>query len=655
MKTKIVSLIAIGIIGLSSCSTLCLKKGNKAYESMSYSSSIKYYEKYLEKKSSNEAKIKLANSYRLVNDYKNAERLYSEIITFPETDKTEMFNYAKVLMNQGKYDDAKILLTKYLKFKESDFAAEMLLVSCNSIDKQKEDTTLFTLKEVHFPDVSTVFGGTKYADGIVFSADKEVNNPTKKSGWTGRSYLDLYFSKLGDDGNFERPKILKGEINGEYHEAAATFNKEGNIVYFTRSNYFTKHKLAKNSNNESNLKIFRAELIDGKWTNIEGLPINSDDYSCGHPTLSSDGKTLYFISDMPGGLGGTDIYKTSLLREKNENQIVQKSARSVGLSKEIYINSNWSKPVNLGSTVNTSGNEMFPSLATDGTLYFSSEAHNSIGGLDVFATTCDETKCLAPKNLGYPLNSSKDDFSYNINSDNKTGYVTSNRDGEDQIYDVTKNDPTFILSGKVTLKNTNSPIEGATIENTNTITKLTDRVITNKDGEYKIALSTNASYKTRSFKEGFFTLSSPINTSTLGKNKSENFTADFILDKLIIEKPIVMRNIYYDFDRWEIRPDAAFELDKLVTILNDNPKIEIELSSHCDSRGKDKYNMVLSEKRAKSAVQYIVSKGISEKRMNAKGYGETKLLNGCKNGIKCTEEEHQENRRTEFKVTKINK
>lgn len=653
MKTKLVSLLIIGIIGFSSCAKQYLMKGNKSYDALAYNNAITYYEKYLTLKTSNEVKIKLANSYRLVNNYKKAEPLYAEIVNYPEAEQKEMFNYAKVLMNEGRYDDAKVWLTKYLKIKSDDMSAEMLLVSCNNVNKLKEDTTLFTLKEVHIPDVATAFGGVKYGDGIVFTADKEIKNSAKKSGWTGRSYYDLYYSKKGSDGNWESPQMLKGEINGEYHEGAATFNKEGNVVYFTRSNYFTKHKLAKNSRNESNLKIFRAELVNGSWTHVEELPFNSDDYSCGHPTLSADEKTLYFISDMPGGIGGTDIYRTTLMEGTDIPPLAITGPASESIAEKIYSNSTWSKPENLGTSVNTPGNEMFPSIAADGTLYFSSDANNNLGGLDVFATTCSATKCLAPENLGYPLNSSKDDFNYNINSDNKTGYVTSNREGDDKIYDVTKNDPTFILTGTVTLKEDNSPIEGAIIEHVNAETNTVDRATTDKFGKYSLKLSTNSEYNTRSLKEGYFTLSNPVKTSTKGKKKSETFTANFILDKLVIEKPIVMENIYYDFDKWFIRPDAALELDKLVTILKDNPKISIELGSHCDSRGADKYNLVLSDKRAQAAVEYIITRGIDSKRMKWKGYGETKHVNGCTNGVECTEEEHQKNRRTEFKVTKI--
>lgn len=746
MKSKTILLLSVAAIAFSSCAKYYSMKGNRAYESLAYQNAVHYYEKYLTKKSSDEVKIKLANSYRMNNDYANAERLYSEIVTIPGIELAELLNYAKLLMNEAKYDEAKIWLTKYLKLKQDDFAAEMLLVTCNSANKNTDDTSLYTIKPVHIPDVASAFGAVKYGDGIVFSADKETAKSSKKSGWTGHTFLDLYYSQKNSDGTWESPQLLKGEINGEYHEAAATFNKEGNVVYFTRSNYFTKKKLGKNNKNESNLKIFRAELKDGRWTNLEELPFNSDDYSCGHPTLTADGNTLYFISDMPGGLGGTDIYKTNLIGTILPQPIARGGPADIERTNLNFSGTSWSKPENLGPTINTDGNEMFPSLNTDGKLYFSSDANKTIGGLDVFSTTCNETKCLVPEHLHMPLNSTKDDFSFNLKEDNKTGYVTSNRDGSDKIYEVTKNDPTFILSGTVTLKDENtpikgalieiinadyntkdtvstgedgkykiriganksysvrtlkkdyntvtlpvkvstigktnsevfksdfildkagltfmltgivtlkadkSPIEGAVIESINTTTNTKEKVVTGKDGKYTIALNPDKAYSVRSLKEGYYTLSIPVEVSTVGKKKSEVFNSDFLLDKIVLDKPIVMENIYYDLGKWAIRKDAKTELDKLITLMNDNPKISIELGSHTDSRASDKSNMELSQKRAKATVDYLSSKGIDAKRLTWKGYGETQLINGCKNGVKCTEEEYQKNRRTEFKVTKM--
>lgn len=632
MKIKFSTLIFLTLaITFTGCTGYYFKKGNKEFSNLQYYNAIKHYNKVIAKEDNHQAKIKLANCYRLVNDYKNAEPLYAEIVNYPEIEATNLFHYAKILMNEGKYSDAKAWLKNYLVRKPNDVVAKMLLSSCNSINQFMKDTTLYTLQEIPFSEFESSFGQVPYDNGIVFSADTKTAKKSKQEPWTGKSYYDLYFSERDKDGRWLSPQLLKGEINGRYHEGPATFNNTGDVVYFTRSNYF-KSELKKSSKNENNLKLFKAKLIDNKWTQLEELPFNSDEYSVGHPCINKDQKTLYFISDMPGGFGGTDIYSS------------------------VFDGNTWSKPENMGKEVNTAGNEMFPFISNDGTFYFSSDAHNNLGGLDVFATSYDSKnkKWLQVENLNYPLNSSKDDFGFVIKSDNKTGFVSSNRNDSDNIYTVKKNDPTFYLSGKVTIKGKGIPFEGVTIilfDETNDILNAKTNVITDKKGEYKIKLKANTEYIVYGTKENYFTQS--VELTTKGEKYSKNFVVDFELEQIVIEKPIVLENIYYDLDKWEIRPDAAKELDKLVKLLNDNPNISIEMGSHTDSRAGDRYNLVLSDKRAKAAVDYLVFRGIEANRLKYKGYGETKLVNRCKNDVVCTEEEHQQNRRTEFKVTKI--
>ena len=615
---------------LGSCTNSLYKKGTKNYEKMAYHNSIDQFEKYLLKNNEPaDAKIMLANSYRLVNDIPNAEKWFSKVVLMPESEPINLFHYGRLLMQMGKYREAQDCFNKYLEKVPDDFVAEMLLVSCKSVSTFKQDTTLYTIKEAAIPEIETAFSQVPYGKGIMFVADKVAFKNSKTANWTGRSYLDIYFSQKDQNGKWLSPMLLKGDINGQYHEGPACFNKAGNIVYFTRSNY-TKKKLITSTKSENNLKLFRAELVGEKWTNITELPFNSNEYSCGHPSLSEDEKSLFFISDMPGGAGGTDLYKT------------------------VYDGKNWGKPENLGNTINTSGNEMFPYIHHDGTFYFSSDGHNSLGGLDVFMTYNDGTKWLQVENLNYPLNTSKDDFAFIMNKDEKTGYVSSNRNENDQIYEVTKNDPTFMLSGYVNQKGKPSlAIDSSVIEIYNVTENIKETVLTNKYGSYTIKLKPKSEYIVKASKPMYFTVTQPKSFSMLGKKKSESFTANFELDQVIIEKPIVLENIYYDLDKWFIRPDAQKELDRLVTLMQDNPLLNIELSSHTDSRAGDQYNLVLSDKRAKAAVQYIVTKGIEAKRMRWKGYGESKLVNNCTNDVICTEEEHQKNRRTEFKAIKI--
>jgi outer membrane protein OmpA-like peptidoglycan-associated protein/tetratricopeptide (TPR) repeat protein len=651
---KIIFPFFIALI-ISSCSERYYKSGVKNYNKFAYSKAIPDFEKYLMKHDKADAEIKLANSYRMANDIPNAEKWFSRVVLLPESEPINMFYYAKLLMILEKYDEAKIWFTNYLKKVPDDFVAEMLLVSCKTVNTFKKDTSLFTVKEAEIPEVATAFGETPYNDGIIFTADKVVFKNSDKYDWTGRSYLGIYYSAKDHSGKWMSPMMLKGNINGEYHEGPACFNKDGNVVYFTRSNYAKKHKLAKSSKSENNLKIYRAELVGEKWTNITELPFNNDEYSCGHPNLSPDGKTLYFISDMPGGMGGTDIYK-SVYDDKSWSKLeVSKTSSVTNVHTSTYDPKAWSKPQNLGSVINTSGNEMFPYMHSDGTFYFSSDGHNSLGGLDVLMTSFNGEKWLQAENLNYPLNSSKDDFAYTLNKDGKTGYVSSNRDNfEDKIFEITKNDPTFILSGHVSQKGKpNVSIDSAIVEIYNQTEKTRQMLLTDNNGNYRMKLKVNSEYEVRSWKPMYFTITKPHLFCMVGKKISENFVANFVLDQIIIEKPIVLENIYYDLDKWEIRSDAAMELDRLVQVMEQNPKIHVELSSHTDSRAGDQYNMILSDKRAKAAVQYIISKGVDAKRMKWKGYGESKLVNGCKNDVPCTEEEHQKNRRTEFKVIKI--
>lgn len=613
---------------ITSCSaTQYFRKGDKAYNEMRYSVAIPLYKKGLEKDRQVKYVEQLANSYREINDTKNAEMLYLEASKSPDASPKTFFYLGKMHMESERFASAIKAFTTYLQKEPNDVVARMLLASCWSVDDRYEDTTLYDLQNVNTSEFKDAFSATQYKEGVVFSADKDVFLNTKKAGWTGNSYLDLYYMQKSDSGKWLAPVLLKGSINGRFHEGPATFNKAGDTVYFTRSNY-TRRKMITDDKNENNLKIFQASLDGDKWKHLVELPFNSDDYSCGHPTLAPDGKTLYFISDMPGGFGGTDIYKSVLQ------------------------NGTWSKPENLGNVVNTAGNEMFPYMHKDGTLYFSSDAHNTMGGLDVFMTYNYDEKWMTPQNLNYPLNTSADDFGFTLSDNDSTGFVTSTRADEgDQLYEFTKKPPTFYLIGISREKGGTKRIPGVTVSITRESDNKVFHMVSDDNGEFKMKLQPEEEYYLVCTKEGCFTRTD--NISTKGLKVSQNFYADFEVEKIIINKPIVLENIYYDFDKWNIREDAAIELNKLVKLLKDNPTIEIEMGSHTDCRGSDAYNMVLSDKRALSAVRYLISKGISPSRLTWKGYGETVPLNKCVNGVKCTEEEHQLNRRTEFKVTKM--
>lgn len=628
---KLGLLFAIALVGItfSGCTFLLNKKANKEFSNLQFSRSITDYEKVLAKKDIHQSKINLANAYRFINNLAKAEPVYSTIVTYPEVQPIEYFNYAKILMYKGDYATAKTWFDKFLEKVPGDQSALMLKASCDSLAYFMRDTTLYTMSGVKMKDMATAFGCIPYKNGMVFTGEKEEAKKSKQNPWTGKSYLDLYYTEKDASGSWSAPQPLKGELNGAYHEGVSSFNKTGDVVYFTRSDY-KGAKLNANEEDVNTLKLFKAKLVNGNWEQLEEIPLGGKEYSVGHPCISSDEKTLYFISNMSGGFGGTDIYKST------------------------FDGTAWGKPENLGASINTTGNEMFPKMGADNILYFSSDAHTNMGGLDVFSSTFDPAtgKWSEVENMRYPINSTKDDFSFDLLPDSKKGFVSSNRNGADMVYEFDKNDPKFNVSGIVTLIGSNTPLEGVNIDLLDlSNNKKAISFVTDNTGRYKFKLEPNTNYNIVCTKNNHFTKSAEV--STKKKKFSEDFVRNFETDIIEIEKPIVIENIYFDLDKWKIRKDAKVVLDTLVLLLNDNPTISIEMGSHCDSRASDEYNLKLSEKRAAEVVKYLIKQKIAKERLTSKGYGETMLVNGCTNDVKCSEEEHQKNRRTEFKVTKI--
>lgn len=628
MKTKRFRLLLAGITGviLVACTNFHEMQGDRSYDALAYQEAIHHYEKIVGKTHKTSTEIRLADSYYKTANLDSAEAKYEHALKHSGVPAIGYFNYAKTLMCNRKHQLAAEWFEKYLEMNPNDSTAQMLLSSCKSIQDRYVDTTLYTLTPILEDQFTNTFSMVQYQNGAVFTADKAVFPGKKATAWTGNSYLDLYQMEKDSNGRWLEPHLLRGDINSRFHEGPATFSQDGKTIYFTRSNYY-KRKMEVNEENENNLKIFKATLIDGEWKNLVEFPYNSDDYDCGHPSLSADGKELYFVSDMPGGFGGTDLYKS------------------------VWSDQGWSQPQNLGSELNTSGNEMFPYINSDGALYFSSDAHNSMGGLDVFITYFDGKNWANPENLNYPLNSTDDDFAYSLNKDNQSGFVSSSRSDSDKMYSFEKHEPTFILYGTALERGTNVPVEDVAVELTDAKTNQVLTAVTDKEGKFKIRLASAAQYRLYCTKFGCSSQTKEL--STIGLKYSQNFYADFWVEPIVIDKPIVVENIYYDYNKWNIRPDAAFELDKLVRVLRDNPTIEIELGSHTDARGNDQYNYVLSNKRAYAVVQYLIANGIDPSRLTYKGYGEKVLINQCGNGVICSEEAHQQNRRTEFKVTKV--
>ena len=448
--------------------------------------------------------------------------------------------------------------------------------------------------------------------------------------WNNQPYLDIYQAKITKK---EKGKIINDiipvvstKINTSFHESNIAITKDGKTMYFTRNNLDKKNELEYDKKGTSHLKIFKATLIDGFWKNITELSINDELHSTGHPALSPDEKTLYFASDRSGGYGQTDIYKATILADGT-----------------------YGKPVNLGEKINTKGKEMFPFVSKNYTLYFSSDGYQNLGLLDVYKSNLLIDNSSEVKNLGAPFNSGYDDFAFFMNEDLRTGYFSSNRPegkGKDDIYSFESLKCKEFIKGKTFDIRTKKILTNVLVELIDESGKVLKRMVTQEDASYIFELECDKKFTIKASKLDYKDDIKNIVTTDLRNKEIEQ---NLYLTPLIIDKEIVISPIFFDFNKSNIRPDAAYELEFVVKVLNNHPKMIIKIEAHTDSRGRDTYNRILSDRRAKATRDYIISRGINVLRIeSATGYGEKQLVNKCTNGVKCTEEEHQENRRSKF-------
>ncbi len=489
------------------------------------------------------------------------------------------------------------------------------------------------------------FGASFYQGDILFASNGLSNNKSTKNWTNGQPYLELYRGAKAADGEIMDTKPFSDQLNTKYHESNAVFTKDGKTVYFTRNNYYNK-TYGKDSIGWNNLKLFRADIDEiGTWSNVMPLPFNDDNYSVGHPALSPDERTLYFTSDMPGSIGQKDIFKSS-----------------------IGSDGSYGAPINLGSQVNTIGTEMFPYISQSGKLYFSSDGRGGQGGLDVYVVPTNNTN-IAPKSVGSPINSPKDDFCFIIDEAKRYGYFSSNREGgkgDDDIYYFDElNAPEFscnqVITGVVRDKNNGALLPNSLVTLYKGNQKV-ESVLVGADARFRFEKADcETGYKvtgTREMYKGDEKTFTTSNQADLELSMDLALTPDgdsiakaeeldrcqYALDNI--------NTIYFDLDKYYIRPDAAIELEKIVKVMNKCQDIKIEARSHTDSRASHAYNVTLSQNRAQSTVDYIISRGIMKDRMTAKGFGETQLVNKCADGVNCSEGEHQVNRRTEFVIVR---
>ena len=635
MKIRYIVLAAVTTLILGSCSSV--KKGERLYQRFEYAKAIPVYEKIAasEGKHTALAYQRLGDINRLSSHFEQAANWYKKSTEAPNTDPEVYINYGQVLRSLGQYEEAIVQFEKYMQLNPADTRAKLYADYCRQFLSRGEVTEFFDIVNAKslnssYSDFSPVISNGK----VIFTSDRNSGSGSLRYGWTGAYYLDLYqadlpeFDSAGKEKNIT-PELYSKELNMAYHDGPASFSPDNKTIYFTR--VFRKMGDLDTSRYYTNkLKIFTSKLEDNEWSSPEPFYLNNDDYSVGHPAVSPDGNTLYFISDMPGGTGGTDIYSVDMVDGK------------------------WSNLKNAGTDINTFGNEMFPAVDNTGTLYFASDGWPGLGSLDIFKTSFVNGKWSKPENMKEPINSSADDFGFFRNSDGRILF-SSNRPGGkggDDIYmaQTIKYADEVVVSGTVRDRQDGAVLADATVLMWNTTTEEVLIIKTDANGEYKTTLKPGKSYIFKAVKKGYTT--DCLNLTIPQYTRSTSFkNRDLMLMKLKINEIYKLENVYYDFDKWNIRQDASAELDKVVSFLKQNTGVSIELGSHTDSRGTDRYNDKLADRRAESAVKYIVGNGISKDRITAKGYGETQLVNKCADNVECTDAEHQANRRTVIKIT----
>ena len=621
-----------------------LEKANEMYKNFSYVDAIKIYERIAQKGFVNQEMLEsLGNAYYYNAEYKKALPWYEQLFQEGKYKvKPEYYyRYAQTLKSVGDYTQADKMMAKFVELTNAnDTRAALFEENKDYQTVIKNNSGRFQLNNASINTENSEYGTALYGDKIVFAGATDARKAKRGvSQWTGESFYDLYEAEHFDQKLGSR-KPFSSSINTQFNESTPVFTKDGNTMYFTRNNYVNR-KLGSDIENTILLKILRATKDkNGNWGDIVEVPFNSDQYNVAHPALSPDEKYLYFASDMPGSFGNSDIFRVEIL---GDNQ--------------------YGTPENLGNIINTAGRESFPYISKDNVLYYSSDGIPGLGGLDIFAAKFNaDGSTSKPVNIGMPGNSADDDFCFVFNSDSKIGFLTSNRPGgkgKDDIYSFHEDKPLLFscqknIKGIVKDAKTKAVIADAKVILSDKVMKevSTDKSKTDGTFTFEKVNCNDSHYYLRGEKEKYET--AEVNV-TVGKDEVVyeiwlNPREVAIKKGMDLAKVFEIKEIKFDYNKADIRSDAAVELTKIVEVMREYPKMKIDIRSHTDSRGADSYNLKLSDRRAKATLEWIVKQGIDRKRLKAKGYGETRLVNGCSNGVPCTEEEHQENRRSEFIV-----
>lgn len=694
------------------------RAANRAFEEYAYAKAARLYKIALTDEPSDSLTIltKVADSHRYLNQPDSVEK-YLQIAHNISADTLEPQYYyylAEALVSNQKYDQARFWYSRYDSLLKEDNRPGVKLEALENLEDFYADSVRYEISRLPINSPGLDFSPMFYGAGLVFVSSRPLGGQWLKNNfnWDESSFLDLFYAP--NDVDLDQVEYLGGVLKSQFHEGPLDFYDEERKVVFTRNNLVGK-KVKRDKEGVARLKLYFASINDQEevWGDIIPFEHNSDNYSMGHPAISESGDVLIFTSDMPGGKGETDLY----ISYKRNNQ--------------------WSEPVPMGDHINTLGREMFPTLKNR-RLYFASDGLGGLGGLDIYAVDLDENyqPKQKPRNLGYPVNSGRDDFGFVVTDDFKSGYFTSARNDEtkDDVYRFSYGEPK--VYGYVLSQETDEPLLGADVFLLDTLTNTEIYRRSNTEGAFEIPVL-GREWQITASKFGYRAVNSEVfvpekdekiviyltdkpaepeptepiykllvttvdaatgdtlkpnvqyilslsssdvqyakdktvydvipgeafeiftamdgylshrDTVKIADPASENTFYTVSLKKVVVGESIRLENIYYDLNSADLRQVSEKELDKLVQFMEDNPKIKIELSSHTDSRGSAAYNLQLSQRRAESATNYLLKHGIASERIIPKGYGETKLFNRCADGVSCSKEEHQQNRRTEITI-----
>lgn len=639
---KIQNFIYVVLFGFFSISSFCQKEreasADKKYDKYNYVDAIKTYERIAAKGyKSVDLFQKLGNSYYFNSELAKANKYYAELFALKQEVAPEYYyRYSQCLKSVGDYKKADEMLTKFNQKSGNDERGKLFDNNKDYLAEIKKNSGKYTVESLNINSPYLDYGSAFYKDKLVFASARETDNfLVRKSDWNDQSFMNLYQATIKADGTLDKPEKFSRNLTTKFHESSPIFTRDGNTMYFTRNNY-NNGKKQKDDKKTVLLKLYKSVKNGTDWSDASELSFNSNQYSTAHAALSVDEKTLYFASDMPGTFGQSDIWKVA-----------------------INSDATFGTPENLGKTINTEGRETFPNVSDENKLYFATDGHQGLGGLDIFVSKIDTNGNISePKNIGEPINSKNDDFAFLLDSKNNSGYFTSNRDGGKGFDDIYKFGvipvPPCIqeLIGIVTDKDTGEILANTEVILLDNKFQEVAKITSDANGKYNFKVTCGEMYYVRSIKPDYETNEQKITIS----NDSGITDLPIKLEKKLkpiktgddLAKTFGIKLIYFDLDKSNIRKDAALELEKILDVMNQNPTMAIDVRSHTDSRATFEYNEKLSDRRVKSSIAWLIKNGIKPEKLTGRGYGESMLVNQCSDGVQCTEEEHQLNRRSEF-------